>query len=95
MYKEYEKILKDMEKENITVIDLEVYYTLNIILNYKEIKVNKEQFNELFGTVSCAYLKADDINLDYIVMVSIDNLDNLKDMSTWDLLDKALEYSVM
>lgn len=95
MYKEYEKILKDMEKEHITVLDLEVYYTLNTILNYKEVNVNKEQFDELFGAIRHAYLKADDISLDHIVMTSIDNLDNLKDMSTWDLLDKALEYSVM
>ena len=95
MYKDYEKILKDMEKEHITVLDLEVYYTLNTTLNYKEVKVNKEQFDELFGVIYRAYLKADDIDLDYIVMASIDNLDNLKDMSTWDLLDKALEYSVM
>lgn len=95
MYKEYEKILKDMEKEHITVLDLEVYYTLNTILNYKEVNVNKEQFDELFGAIRHAYLKADDINLDYIVMASIDNLNNLKDMSTWDLLDKSLEYNVM
>lgn len=95
MYKEYEKILKDMEKEHITVLDLEVYYTLNTILNYKEVNVNKEQFDKLFGAIRHTYLKADDINLDYIVMASIDNLNNLKDMSTWDLLDKALEYSVM
>lgn len=95
MYKEYEKILKDMEKEHITVLDLEVYFTLNTILNYKEVKVNKEQFDELFGVIRHAYLKADNINLDYIVMASIDNLDNLKDMSTWELLDKALEYSAM
>ena len=95
MYKEYEKILKDMEKEHITVLDLEVYYTLRTVLNYKEIKVNKEQFDELFGAIRHAYLKADDINLDHIVIASINNLADLKDMSTWDLLDKALEYSVM
>ena len=95
MYKEYEKILKDMEKEHITVLDLEVYYTLRTVLNYKEIKVNKEQFDELFGAIRHAYLKADGINLDYIVMASIDSLDNLDSMSTWDLLDKALKYSVM
>lgn len=95
MYKEYEKILKDMEKEHITMLDLEVYYDLIIRLSYTEVKINKEQFDELFGTITRAYLKADDINLDYIVMAGIDNLDNLKDMSTWDLLDKALEYSTI
>lgn len=95
MYKEYEKILKDMRKEHITIVDLEVYFTLNAILDHKGIRVNKEQFDELFGAIRHAYLKADDINLDYIVIASINNLADLKDMSTWDLLDKALEYSVM
>lgn len=73
---EIRKVIKDLEKENISVLDLQIVYEIDCQLNKQ---ITDEEYNLLYNMVEWAYLKLDSVALDSIVACGIENLDRLND----------------
>ena len=88
--KELEEKLKELEKEHISYTDLEILDEINYQSKYYlEIKLKEEEKEMIFSQIHRAWLKSEGLPIHVITTAAMDNLDKLKDMSTYDLVEEA------
>ena len=89
--KELEEKLMELKSENISYTDLEILDEINYQSEYYlEIELSEEEKEELFESVHRAWLKSEDLQIYQIVTVALENIKELKNMSTFDLIDKVI-----
>lgn len=88
--KELELTLELLEKKNINIMDLDILSEIKWQAQYYlEIELSEEEKNMIFEQVQRAYLKSEGIPIHVITTAAMDNLDKLKDMSTYDLVEES------
>lgn len=88
--KELENKLKELEEQKINLMDLDILQELNYQSKYYlEVELTEEEKEEVFYQVRRAYLKSEDLPIHVITTTALDNLEELKNMSTWDLIEEA------
>lgn len=88
--KELENKLNEIKADNISVADLEIINEINYQSEYYlEIELTDEEKDMMFEQVHRAWLKSEDLQIYQIVTTAMDNLKELKDMTTWELIEKT------
>lgn len=88
--KELELTLELLENKNINIMDLDILNEINYQSKYYlEIELTKEEKETIFKQVHRAYLKSEDLSIYQIVTTAMDNLKDIKDMTTWELIEKT------
>lgn len=54
-----------------------------------EDKISDENYNKLFYTIKNCYLKTDEIDLWSLTNYCINNIDEIDDMSTWEIIEES------
>ena len=90
MIERIRKEIKELEKKNIGILDLQIVYEIDCQLD-KEI--TEEEYSKLYSNVEWAYLKLEGVALDSIVACGIDNLDRLDD-DDFDFRDECCYYGI-
>lgn len=86
-FRKYDEIIDKMNSDyGLSMLELEIYYDVKLSNN----NLTDSELVLVVDSVMEAYLKSEDIDLEKIVYVALDNLNELEDMSTWDLLDKCV-----
>jgi len=89
--KELENKLKELEIENISIADLEILQEMEYQAKYYlEIKLDDNDKEMIFKKIHEAWLKSEDLQIYQIVTVALENIKELKNMSTFDLIDKVI-----
>ena len=88
--KELERVLKELNNKHINIADLEILNEINYQSEYYlERKLTDNEKELLFDSIHRAWLKSEDLEIYKITTTALDNLDELENMSTWDLIEKA------
>jgi hypothetical protein len=88
--KELENKLKELKEENINVSDLEILEEINYQSEYcLNIKLSEEEKKMAFSQIHRAWLKSEDLTIYQITTTALENLKALKDMTTWELIEKT------
>lgn len=88
--KELERKLKELKEQNISYTDLEILDEINYqSKEYLEIELSEKEKELLLNTIHNAYLKSEDLTIYQITTIALENLKELKNMSTWDLVEKT------
>lgn len=88
--KELENKLKELKEENISITDLEILTEINYQSEYYlEIELTKEEKEMILEQVHRAWLKSEDLTIYQITTTAMDNLKELKNMTTWELIEKT------
>ena len=90
MIERIRKEIKELEKKNIGILDLQIVYEIDCQLD-KEL--TEEEYSKLYSNVEWAYLKLEGVALDSIVACGIDNLDRLDD-DDFDFRDECCYYGI-
>ncbi len=89
--KELEKILKELNKKNITCADLEILDEINYQSQYYlEIELNEEEKEKIFNKIHTAWLKTDTIPIFVLTTVVMENIKKLDKMTTNDIVEEAI-----
>lgn len=88
--KELEKVLKELNNKRINLIDLDIMQEINYQSEFcYEMNLNEYEKELLLNTIHNAYLKSEDLTIYQITTIALENLKELKNMSTWDLVEKT------
>lgn len=87
--KELEKILNELNGKNINLGDLEIIQEINYQSYCMEITLEEEEKELLFNRIHTAWLKSEDLAIHTITTAALENLENLKDMSTRELVEES------
>ena len=90
MIERIRKEIKELEKKNIGILDLQIVYEIDCQLD-KEL--TEEEYSKLYSNVEWAYLKLEGVALDSIVACGIDNLDRLDD-DDFDFREECCYYGI-
>ena len=83
------KIIKDLEKRGIALLDLEICNELDWQLD-KEL--TEQELELIYNTVERAYLKSVYITIEQLVRYCIKNVDKIYDMDIYDIIDECSFY---
>lgn len=88
--KELEEKLLELKRENISIVDLDILDEINYQSEYYlEIKLTEEEKEMVFSKVHKAWLKSEGLPIHVITTTALDNLDKLKNMSTYELVEET------
>lgn len=88
--KELEEKLLELKRENISIVDLDILDEINYQSEYYlEIKLTEEEKEMVFSQVHKAWLKSEGLPIHVITTTALDNLDKLKNMSTYELVEET------
>ena len=90
-YNDIIKILQDLEKKEVTQLDLDIVSEIEMGLFEKKKKMSDPQKEILWETTKNMWLKSDDLETYDITRFLIDNFNFIGKLSTWELIDKCKE----
>lgn len=90
-YNDIIKILQDLEKKEVTQLDLDIVSEIEMGLFEKKKKMSEAQKEILWETTKNMWLKNDDLETYDITRFLIDNFNLIGKLSTWELIDKCKE----
>ena len=88
----YREIIKNLRDNKIYLMDLIIWDEIDSQLDFNVRNYTDDEILTLYDTVERAYMKAENIDLYCVVKCCIDNIDNISNMSVWDILDEVIHY---
>ena len=88
--KELENKLLELKSENISVADLEILEEINYQSKYYlEIELTETEKEKAFEEIHRAWLKSEDLPIYQIATTVLENIKNLDNMTTWDIIEET------
>lgn len=85
-FEEIKEVLEELSDKGIDLLELNIWNEIDCQLD-KELTDN--QLMTLYCTIERAYLKAEEITIEQLTRYCIEHIDEIYDMSIWDVILNA------
>ncbi len=92
MFKEYEKIIEELNKKDITVLDLEVTSEVIWQLELSEKNTTDEEKQKIFNYVKNIYLETENLSVEAVARCIIDNFQDIDKMDYHKIIRRTYDY---